>query len=95
MNELITIILVVFGILQIILFFKIWGMTNDTNKIVRMLNLRNRLSYFHKLPPKCKDYMGNIYYVRGINEDKIICAVNENDEKVLELNIDDVGFIED
>lgn len=27
------IILLVFGILQIILFFKVWGMTNDINKI--------------------------------------------------------------
>ena len=33
MNAFVNFILIVFGILQIILFFKIWGMTNDTEKI--------------------------------------------------------------
>ena len=33
MNTLISLILVVFAILQIILFFKIWGMTNDIREI--------------------------------------------------------------
>ena len=30
---LISIILIIFGVLQIILFFKLWGMTNDVRKI--------------------------------------------------------------
>lgn len=33
MGILLSIVLFVFGILQIILFFKIWGMTNDIEKI--------------------------------------------------------------
>lgn len=33
MDPLLAIIIVVFGILQLILFFKVWGMTNDTEKI--------------------------------------------------------------
>lgn len=33
MLNFISIIFIVFGILQIILFFKMWGMTNDVNKI--------------------------------------------------------------
>ena len=33
MEQVLTIILFVFGILQIILFFKVWGMTNDVKKI--------------------------------------------------------------
>lgn len=33
MNTLVSIIIIVFGILQIILFFKVWGMTNDVKKI--------------------------------------------------------------
>lgn len=40
--ETITIILglvmLVFGILQIILFFKVWGMTNDVNEIKNLLS---------------------------------------------------------
>lgn len=37
MTEFVTIILLIFGVLQIILFFKIWGMTNDVNKIKEKL----------------------------------------------------------
>lgn len=33
MIDLLTIILLVFGVLQIILFFKIWRMTNDIKEI--------------------------------------------------------------
>lgn len=33
MVELLSIVMLVFGILQIILFFKIWGMTNDISRI--------------------------------------------------------------
>jgi len=38
MNDFLAIIILVFGILQIILFFKIWGMTNDVDKIYQLLN---------------------------------------------------------
>lgn len=37
MIEFLTIVLLVFGVLQIILFFKMWGMTNDVNKIKEKL----------------------------------------------------------
>lgn len=33
----ISIIFIVFGILQIILFFKMWGMTNNISRITRLL----------------------------------------------------------
>lgn len=33
METLLVVIFVVFGILQIVLFFKLWGMTNDIRKI--------------------------------------------------------------
>lgn len=33
MYEFLSIILLIFGVLQIILFFKMWGMTNDIKKI--------------------------------------------------------------
>lgn len=33
-----AIIMIVFGILQIILFFKVWGMTNNVSKIKKELN---------------------------------------------------------
>lgn len=35
---LVSIILIIFGVLQIILFFKLWGMTNDIKRITRRFN---------------------------------------------------------
>lgn len=43
MIDFLTIILLVFGVLQIILFFKIWGMTNNINKIKEELELRPKM----------------------------------------------------
>lgn len=56
MIDFLTIILLVFGVLQIILFFKVWGMTNDVNKITSKLqcekdntwNVRRALLYGDK-----------------------------------------------
>lgn len=33
------IVIIVFGILQIILFFKVWGMTNDVSEMKKMMEL--------------------------------------------------------
>lgn len=40
MMEFLSIVMLVFGILQIILFFKIWGMTNDVSAIESKIGLR-------------------------------------------------------
>lgn len=42
MIEFVSIIGIVFGILQIVLFFKVWGMTNDVNKIATQLGCLNK-----------------------------------------------------
>ena len=39
METLLSIILVVFSILHLILFFKIWGMTNDISKVRILLEI--------------------------------------------------------
>lgn len=45
MIDFLTIILLVFGVLQIILFFKIWGMTNDVKRLTnKFCNNDNNLS---------------------------------------------------
>lgn len=33
MIDFLTIVLLIFGVMQIILFFKVWGMTNDIKEI--------------------------------------------------------------
>ena len=38
MLDILSIVLLVFGALQIILFFKLWGMTNDVKKILGKLD---------------------------------------------------------
>lgn len=52
MEILLTIILLVFGILQIILFFKIWGMTNDIrdvkNKYLSQKYIPTETEYINK-----------------------------------------------
>ncbi len=40
-----SVILIVFGILQIILFFKVWGMTNDVKKIKEIAQEGNNSSW--------------------------------------------------
>lgn len=40
MIDFLTIVLLIFGVLQIILFFKIWGMTNDVNNIKQKLETK-------------------------------------------------------
>lgn len=37
MYTFLSVILIIFGILQIILFFKLWGMTNDIRRISEKL----------------------------------------------------------
>lgn len=38
------IVMIAFGILQIILFFKLWGMTNDVNRIWKKIDNKDFLS---------------------------------------------------
>lgn len=43
LNFLLLIILLIFAVLQIVLFFKIWGMTNDIKSIKEKINPKDRL----------------------------------------------------
>lgn len=53
MYELLSIVFVIFGSLQIVLFFKLWGMTNDVSKIKDFLEKLNKNDKEHiNLPIK-------------------------------------------
>lgn len=41
----VSIVIIVFGILQIILFFKIWGMTNNIKEIKNLIKFEVRKDY--------------------------------------------------
>ena len=40
MTEFLSIVIIVFGVLQIILFFKVWGMTNNVSELRKMYDDR-------------------------------------------------------
>lgn len=52
MIDFLTIVLLAFGVLQIILFFKVWGMTNDVNKIQQKLEIQPKEDKQSLLKPK-------------------------------------------
>ena len=43
---LIAIVMLVFGVLQIILFFKLWSMTNNVSRVLRLLEKQTGLTWF-------------------------------------------------
>ena len=43
---LIAIVMLVFGVLQIIRFFKLWGMTNNVSRVLRLLEKQTGLTWF-------------------------------------------------
>lgn len=49
--NIVSIIIIVFGILQIILFFKIWGMTNNVSEIKNMMELKIRNEFQNRKTP--------------------------------------------
>lgn len=72
MYEVVAIITIVFGILQIILFFKLWGMTNDVKNILNLLNSKD--SREMNLPEKAmvKGIEGEVD-VLGMKNGKVLC----------------------
>ena len=71
MYEFVSIVIIVFGILQIILFFKLWWMTNNIRSIVEILN---QWDSSKKLPKSAKlKGNGEIMDVLGMKNGKILC----------------------
>lgn len=72
MMELLSIIGIVFGVLQIILFFKIWSMTNDVKNILNVLNSKDNREV--KLTSKAvvKGVEGEVKVLKMING-KVLC----------------------
>jgi hypothetical protein len=63
------IIMILFGILQIILFFKVWGMTNDMDKIkVKLVDKDERPTYGRMEFDALEEIVKKLYYIEK-NED--------------------------
>jgi len=96
MTVLLSIIGLVFAILQIILFFKIWGMTNDVENILNVLNSKDNREA--KLPSKAiaKGTDGELEVIRMENG-KVICRKDYGESGWVEqpYNISQLEFIDD
>lgn len=58
-------IVIIFGVLQIILFFKIWGMTNDVKKLSSRFSIPDKLDLIkeiHKKNPRIADLLFDSLY---------------------------------
>ena len=74
MYEFVSIIIIIFGVLQIILFFKVWAMTNNVKNILNVLNSKDIREF--KLPQKAKiKGKDKEVDVLGINNGKILCRI--------------------
>ena len=74
-----SIVMLVFGILQIVLFFKVWGMTNDVKSlskdvhvVMNAVNERNFKDFNIPKEAKVKGYNGTFELI-GMMGDKVAC----------------------
>ena len=78
----VSIVIIVFGILQIILFFKLWGMTNDVQKIRKSLpNVSSDLS-----PAKMEFIIGNTDKAKEMLKKEFVLDVYESYMKIVKEN---------
>ena len=78
----VSIVIIVFGILQIILFFKLWGMTNDVKKIRKSLpNVSSDLS-----PAKMEFIIGNTDNAKEMLKKEFVLDVYESYMKIVKEN---------
>ena len=78
----VSIVVIVFGILQIILFFKLWGMTNDVKKIRKSLpNVSSDLS-----PAKMEFIIGNTDKAKEMLKKEFVLDVYESYMKIVKEN---------
>ena len=87
------VIFIVFGFMQIILFFKIWGMTNDVKRLVRRFSADNEDDFNDSLR---RAYLkGDMYSVQDILNDNLISALLCNRKENDELdNVDRYRFVD-
>lgn len=90
----VSIVAVVFGILQIILFFKLWGMTNDVKEMKNMLDMMLRKDFQQKKNPpityiadpiEIKQGWGNDITEEDKNRAKSIIPSLKKDEVIIKL----------
>ena len=89
MDVLLSIVLLVFGILQVILFFKIWGMTNNVCKIRELMenSFQNNTNNSSKeVVEKCDNIEVNdfVMEIKTQKEFKVKQIIGENKFECIE-----------
>lgn len=77
METIIAIIFVIFGILQIILFFKIWGMTNDVKALCRQFVMEEAEETII-VKPAYAYKVGDVVFCNSLNKEGVIKGYDEN-----------------
>lgn len=88
-NPFFLIILVVFAILQIILFFKLWGMTNDSRVIRKHLD-RSEKRYYLAHHPEIAGWANGVTEEEKIDALDLIQGLGKNQVIVKDLNSGDI-----
>lgn len=70
-------IMIAWAILNIVLFFKIWGMTNNVAKILEILgkpkgDVRNEIPQYYKLE------IGDKVFIKNKNKESVVVAIKED-----------------
>lgn len=96
MEVLVSLIIIVFGVLQIILFFKLWGMTNDVRKLTEHFcsHSTNIGVESEKTIPPLVGYDERLdtikkgdYVLRASDGKKMLVSNIENDKFICSVNV--------
>lgn len=85
MDIFIALLLIVWAILQIILFFKIWGMTNNVAKILNILQ-SPKGDILNELPLNSRLEVGDTVYIIPKNKQSTIISINDGKIECASMN---------
>ncbi len=90
MVEFLSIIIIVFGILQIILFFKVWGMTNNVSELKKMYDDRSEklISAINRVASEIQKSNSN--KVESKQETKIASQESKKEEKMEKVHKEEI-----
>lgn len=90
MTEILSIIIIVFGILQIILFFKVWGMTNNVSELRKMYDDRSEklISAINRVAREMQKLNSN--KVDSRSEMKIASQEGKKEERIEKVHKEEI-----
>ena len=93
METLLAIIFIVFGVLQIILFFKIWGMTNNVRDIKEMYESEREAHYrnLNRITPNPENQKGSDLSISKFSVGDLVVHIKTGKQmRIKNINADSV-----